>query len=72
MAFAFQQPDVLVVPDHDVQVAQFRNFFEEPHVAGVKPVEAAGDDHLLYSDRGLPVSAVRASADSRTELGITR
>ena len=47
MALALEQPDVGVVPDDHVQVAQLRDLLEEPHVARVEPVVAAGDDHPL-------------------------
>ena len=45
MPLALEQPDVGVVPDYHVEVAQRRHFLEEPHVAGVKPIVTAGDDH---------------------------
>ncbi len=49
MAFALEQPDVRVVADDYIKVAVSANFLQKPHVAGVKPVVAAGDDDFFPS-----------------------
>ena len=38
MALTFEQPDVRVVADNDVQVTVGADFLKKPHMAGVKPV----------------------------------
>src|ERR1039457_6906639 len=49
MALAFEQADVRVVADDDVKVAKRAGFFKKSHMAGVKPVETAGDDVFFSS-----------------------
>ena len=38
MPFAFQQPDVRIVPDNDVEIAVRADLLEEPNVARVEPI----------------------------------
>jgi len=47
MARPFEQADVGVMADNDVQVAVGADFLEETDMAGVEPVVAAGDDDLI-------------------------
>ena len=45
MSFALEQADVGVVADDHVKSPSADDLLEEPHVARVEPVVAAGDDH---------------------------
>lgn len=49
MAGSLEFSEVLIVPDDDDQIAQFGAFLEETDMAGMKPVETAGDhDFFLF------------------------
>ena len=47
VGFALEETDVRVVAHDDVKIAMGADFLEEPDVAGMKPIEAAGDDDLF-------------------------
>lgn len=51
MARALEMLDVRVVAGDDVEIAVPGDFLEEADVAGVEPVVAAGNDHLLAARR---------------------
>ena len=53
MPGAFEELDVPVAPDDHVQLAERGGIQEEPDVARVEPVEAAGDHHPLPAVRGV-------------------
>ena len=52
MAFAFEQSHVRVAAEANIQIAVGRDFLAKPHVAGVKPVVAAGGDNFFAARRG--------------------
>ena len=52
MPLAFQQPDIGVTAETDIKIAVGRSLLGETHVAGVKPIIAAGGDNLLSAGRG--------------------
>ena len=47
VAVAFELSNVGIVANDHIEVAISGDFFEEPNVAGVKPIVTAGDYHLF-------------------------